>query len=582
MKNIRNRNHPPNTDLVQVYLQSSWDIVRAVYDELVNIGVIADAIGAGTLDDFLADTDINTLAKLNALVLDATLGDAGDFATAAQGALADSAIQGPFASQGEAEGGTENTKAMTALRVAQAIAVLAAGLQNKLDGTVPPGVNDDNTVGYSVGSFWIDVVASPSESYRCVDNTTAAAVWIKTTLTSDELATVALSGDSDDLIQGVTQLLMTVAERSKLTGIEASATADQTGAEIKIAYEGEADTNAYNDAAVTKLAGVETAATADQTNAEIETGYNAQVDQVSAGEKTAGTEVAIRRFAPKDVADMAGTHGGGGGGLTVEHKTASFTAVAGKKYFVDSSSAPVVVTLPAGVNLDNIIIADSGHSAGTNNITVNPDGAETIDDDTSFVIDQNEGDIDIGYNNADTNWEVSADGNPDLIPDFPRKSFSIPAGDIWGKDSVTPPTYNTSRIIGDWSASAIEFNATQNAKIFAYSVMPDDWDGDTATVELTISWAPSNTNTSNVYWFTAIESCAAGTSPLPQTHQFAQAFAANGVVGVMNADKIVTTLTGIVAGEPFVALIQRRAADALDTFTGVAYFVGARISYIVG
>jgi len=56
---------------------------------------------------------------------------------------------------------------------------------------------------------------------------------------------------------------------AKLAAIEASATADQTGAEIKVAYELEADTNAYNDAAVAKLAGIETAATADQTGAQI-------------------------------------------------------------------------------------------------------------------------------------------------------------------------------------------------------------------------------------------------------------------------------------------------------------------------
>ncbi|MDO9535090.1 MAG: hypothetical protein Q7J85_07100 [Bacillota bacterium] len=47
--------------------------------------------------------------------------------------------------------------------------------------------------------------------------------------------------------------------------VEAGATADQTGAEIKVAYEAEADTNAYNDAAVSKLAGIE--ALADVTDA---------------------------------------------------------------------------------------------------------------------------------------------------------------------------------------------------------------------------------------------------------------------------------------------------------------------------
>ena len=53
---------------------------------------------------------------------------------------------------------------------------------------------------------------------------------------------------------------------TKLDGI-ASATADQTGAEIKSAYEGVADTNAFTDALLTKLNGIETAAdVTDATN----------------------------------------------------------------------------------------------------------------------------------------------------------------------------------------------------------------------------------------------------------------------------------------------------------------------------
>ena len=50
------------------------------------------------------------------------------------------------------------------------------------------------------------------------------------------------------------------ADQSKLDAIEASATADQTGAQIKSAYEAESDTNAFDDAAVTKLSGIEVAA----------------------------------------------------------------------------------------------------------------------------------------------------------------------------------------------------------------------------------------------------------------------------------------------------------------------------------
>jgi hypothetical protein len=52
---------------------------------------------------------------------------------------------------------------------------------------------------------------------------------------------------------------------SKLDGIEAGATADQTAAEIKTAYESNANTNAYTDAEKSKLGGIEAGATADQT-----------------------------------------------------------------------------------------------------------------------------------------------------------------------------------------------------------------------------------------------------------------------------------------------------------------------------
>ena len=45
---------------------------------------------------------------------------------------------------------------------------------------------------------------------------------------------------------------------TKLDGIETSATADQTGAQIKTAYQ--AETNAFTDAQFTKLAGVATSA----------------------------------------------------------------------------------------------------------------------------------------------------------------------------------------------------------------------------------------------------------------------------------------------------------------------------------
>ena len=65
---------------------------------------------------------------------------------------------------------------------------------------------------------------------------------------------------------------------TKLDGIEANATADQTDAEIKTAYENNADTNAFTDADHTKLNGIEANATADQTGSEIKSAYEAVAD----------------------------------------------------------------------------------------------------------------------------------------------------------------------------------------------------------------------------------------------------------------------------------------------------------------
>jgi hypothetical protein len=211
-----------------------------------SVEITGDLVISGTVDGVDIATEIGTLqadvitaqaaADLSVQVGDNVsdlVNDAGYEANAA------------LASQAEAEAGTENTKTMTALRVAQAIAVLAAGLQNKYDGLAPPVSTNDDSEGFAVGSFWIDL--TNDEAYRCVDATTNLAVWVKTTLQTSDLAAIALSGDSDDLIEGAVNLLLTVAERAKLAGIEAGATGDMTGTEIKAAYEAEADTNAFTD-----------------------------------------------------------------------------------------------------------------------------------------------------------------------------------------------------------------------------------------------------------------------------------------------------------------------------------------------
>ncbi|MGY8868164.1 MAG: hypothetical protein ACKVJK_21360, partial [Methylophagaceae bacterium] len=68
------------------------------------------------------------------------------------------------------------------------------------------------------------------------------------------------------------------ADGTKLDGIESSATADQTDAEIRTAVEAATDSNVFTDADHSKLNGIEASATADQSNAEIRTAVEAATD----------------------------------------------------------------------------------------------------------------------------------------------------------------------------------------------------------------------------------------------------------------------------------------------------------------
>ncbi len=82
-----------------------------------------------------------------------------------------------------------------------------------------------------------------------------------------------------DLDNNTNQVLFAQQEiTDKLSGIEEGATADQTNAEIKTAYEANSDTNAFTDALQTKLNNIESNATADQTNAEIRAAVEAASD----------------------------------------------------------------------------------------------------------------------------------------------------------------------------------------------------------------------------------------------------------------------------------------------------------------
>ena len=69
-----------------------------------------------------------------------------------------------------------------------------SGYLDNLSASTDPGAADDSSLGYSAGSTWFNV--SSGEIFRCLDATEDAAVWAKTSLTLDELGSMATVNDA--------------------------------------------------------------------------------------------------------------------------------------------------------------------------------------------------------------------------------------------------------------------------------------------------------------------------------------------------------------------------------------------------
>lgn len=124
------------------------------------------------------------------------------------------------------------------------------------------GISDGNTVRYVIedGNNWEIGTGVYTASGTTLSRTVTESSNAGSAISLSGSAVVFVSAAGSDIQQPPTEGAFADGDKTKLDGIEAGATADQTAGEIKTAYESNADTNAFTDAEKTKLAGVEAGA----------------------------------------------------------------------------------------------------------------------------------------------------------------------------------------------------------------------------------------------------------------------------------------------------------------------------------
>jgi hypothetical protein len=96
-------------------------------------------------------------------------------------------------------------------------------------------------------------------------------------------------------------------------------------------------------------------------------------------------------------------------------KTASFTAVSGNGYFVNTTSGAITVTLPAGSAGSIVSLKDYANTWQTNNVTVTPNGTDKINGaNANAILSTQDQSVTLVYVDSTKGWRAVQDSTSDV------------------------------------------------------------------------------------------------------------------------------------------------------------------------
>jgi hypothetical protein len=267
-----------------------------------------------------------------------------------------------------------------------AISVIT-GLQTALDAKTTPGYVDtaiSNLIGAAPAA--LDTLqelgdAIGDDANYAATITTALSGKVANSRVLTDVPASALFTDTTYSVgdAGLTEKNFTSALNTKLTNIETSATADQTNAEIKTAYEANADTNEFSDAEQTKLSGIATSAnlyvhpTGDG-NKHVPADSGSSTGKILTATTTAGSPT--WQPAPVSLPSQTGENGKY---LSTDGSSASWNTVS-------SNSTSEVLFEHKHTYAGTYSITSGNNAISTGPITISPGGSVTVPPGSAWLI----------------------------------------------------------------------------------------------------------------------------------------------------------------------------------------------------